>query len=384
MTRKIVLGVTADISWTLLGGFPEFLVDRGWEVHLVSSGGDNLERHRAVPGVNVHRIDMRRDPAPARDLRALATWVSVLRSVKPDVISVGTPKASLLGLFAGLLVRVPVRQYMVRGLRLEGSRGVKLGVLWAAEKATMMASTDPVAISPSLKKVLVKYRLVRSSNVSVIGAGSSNGVDLERFDPELYGSEDIAALKKEHGVSEELPVVGFVGRLAADKGIHDITAALQAMNREGLPTQLLVVGANEGGDVQAALKECESAGVPVIMTGAVENPAPFYALMDVFCMPSRREGFGNAAAEASAMGVPVAATTSTGLVDAVKHGESALLSVIGDIHSLTRNLMRLLQDAELRRKLGLAGRHRTRDLFERSEVQLRYAQRLDDLVRSAR
>ena len=156
------------------------------------------------------------------------------------------------------------------------------------------------------------------------------------------------------------------------------------MNREGLPTQLLVVGANEGGDVQAALKECESAGVPVIMTGAVENPAPFYALMDVFCMPSRREGFGNAAAEASAMGVPVAATTSTGLVDAVKHGESALLSVIGDIHSLTRNLMRLLQDAELRRKLGLAGRHRTRDLFERSEVQLRYAQRLDDLVRSAR
>ena len=147
-------------------------------MHLSPRAATIFERHRAVPGVNVHRIDMRRDPAPARDLRALATWVSVLRSVKPDVISVGTPKASLLGLFAGLLVRVPVRQYMVRGLRLEGSRGVKLGVLWAAEKATMMASTDPVAISPSLKKVLVKYRLVRSSNVSVIGAGSSNGVDL--------------------------------------------------------------------------------------------------------------------------------------------------------------------------------------------------------------
>lgn len=384
MTKKIVLGVTADISWTLLVGFPELLVDRGWEVHLISSGGDNLERYQKLPGLTVHRIDMQREPAPRNDLRALATWVSVLREVKPDVISVGTPKASLLGLFAGLLARVPLRQYMVRGLRLEGSQGVKLAVLWAAEKLTMLASNDLVAISPSLKNALIEHRLARSSRVSVIGYGSSNGIDLERLNPGLYGPEDLAALKKKHGVSEELPVVGYVGRLAADKGVLDIIAALKTMDREGLPTQLLVVGASESSDVQAALKECEDTGVPVIMTGAVENPAPFYALMDVFCMPSRREGFGNAAAEASAMGVPVAATTSTGIVDAVKHGESALLSSIGDVNALTKNLTRYLQDEKLRREFGRAGRRRTRDLFERSEVQNRYAQRLDELVRSAR
>lgn len=384
VTRKIVLGVTADISWTLLAGFPQLLAERGWEVHLVSSGGDKLEGHRALPGVTVHRIDMRRDPAPWHDLRALASWMSVLRRVRPDVLSVGTPKASLLALYAGFLARVPVRQYMVRGLRLEGSRGVKLAVLWAAEKATVLASTDTVSISPSLKKALVAHRLVRAGKVSVVGAGSSNGIDLKRFNPELYGLEDIATLKKKLGVSEELPVVGYVGRLAADKGVLDLSAALLAMKREGRPSQLLVVGTSEGEDVQAALKRCEHAGISVIMTGAVADPAPYYALMDVFCMPSRREGFGNAAAEASAMSVPVAATASTGLVDAVKHGETALLSTIGDVNALTRNLMRLLQDVELRRKLGRAGRRRTRELFERSEVQNRYAQRLNDLVRSAR
>lgn len=380
--RRILLGVTVDSSWALLDGFPELLVDQGWEVHLVSSRGENLERYLDLPGVTVHGIDMWRHPAPKRDLRALASWISVLRRIKPDVMSVGTPKASLLGLIAGFLVRVPVRQYMVRGLRLEGSRGAKLAVLWAAEKATMVASTDAVAISPSLREALVKHRIARDGQVSVIGAGSSNGIDLERYNPNLYGDEDVAALMTTHGVDDKLPVVGFVGRLAVDKGVLDITDAMQAMKEEGLLAQLLVVGAREGDEVQGALNACTSAGIPVIMTGVVENPAPYYALMDVFCMPSRREGFGNAAAEASAMGIPVVATTSTGLVDAVKHGETGLLSAIGDVNALTSNLLRLLRDTELRERLGSAGRRRTRNLFERSAVQDGYAQRLDELVRS--
>ena len=118
---RIVLGVTVDLSLRLMAGFPQYLAERGWDVHVVSSPGARLDALAGVDGVTVHALTMAREPSPVSDLRSLIAWMRLLRRLRPDVVSVGTPKAGLLGGIAARLTRVPGRVYMLRGLRLETS-----------------------------------------------------------------------------------------------------------------------------------------------------------------------------------------------------------------------------------------------------------------------
>lgn len=135
----ILLGVTSDQSLVLLRGFPDYLRSMGWEVHVVCSPGQLLETLGASGSVSCHSLTMARDPAPFADLKSLYAWVQVLRRVRPDVVSVGTPKAALLGSVSAWLCRVPMRTYLVRGLRLEAVAGPGRHVLSALERLTCAA-----------------------------------------------------------------------------------------------------------------------------------------------------------------------------------------------------------------------------------------------------
>ena len=103
---SIVLGVTSDESVHLLRGFPGYLADRGWTVHVVSARGPLSDQLRASGVVRVHWIDMERRISLLKDLRALLVWLRLLIELKPDVVYVGTPKAGLLGGLAGWLSRI--------------------------------------------------------------------------------------------------------------------------------------------------------------------------------------------------------------------------------------------------------------------------------------
>src|SRR5690625_1420104 len=95
--RTIVLGVTVNMSLSFLRDFPQALAASGWTVHVVSGPGPGFDEFRNVEGVHVHEIPMKRGPSLLRDVVSLGRWIKLLRKIRPDVVSVGTPKASLLG-----------------------------------------------------------------------------------------------------------------------------------------------------------------------------------------------------------------------------------------------------------------------------------------------
>ena len=79
-------------------GFPEYLRNSGWIVHVVSATGPALDDLSTVPGIVTHAVAMERQPSPPKtSLTALLVWVRLPRRVRPDLISVDTPKAGLLG-----------------------------------------------------------------------------------------------------------------------------------------------------------------------------------------------------------------------------------------------------------------------------------------------
>lgn len=364
---RIVLGVTVDLSLRLMAGFPQFLAERGWDVHVVCSPGARLEALNGVPGVTVHALTMAREPSPFSDLRSLVAWVRLLRRLRPDVISVGTPKAGLLGGIAGRLTRVPGRVYLLRGLRLETSAGLSRRIFTALERLSIRSATKTLVVSRSLASRAMELKLGAPGRFTVLGDGSSNGIDVDAFERSLPTAEERAALRAELALSTESPVVGFVGRLTEDKGLLVLRAAVDRLAADGTAFQLLVVGGAEG-DASVSEQIGSSSEITTVATGFVNDPEKYYPLMDVLCLPTLREGFPNVVLEAAAASVPTVTTTATGAVDSVVDGETGAIVPVGDAEALADGLRRLIADPELRQRYGAAAKVRARERFDRTVV----------------
>lgn len=379
----IVLGVTSDVSFRLLHGQPAYLAERGWVVHVVSGGdsGDSPEsRLGPSPRVTFHQVPMVREPAPLADLRSLVGWARLLRRLRPDVVCLGTPKASLVGLLAARMVGVPARIYLIRGLRYETEQGVRRALLLRLERLAAGCATHVVSVSASVRQVALDDGVARRTGIDVLGSGSSNGVvvptDDEIGERRRRGLRALLAL----GLDPSRPVVGFVGRLTPDKGLHTLVEAFARLHRGGSEAQLLVLGANEAPAYARQVRHALAAsGAPHAFAGHVSGPEDLTSVMDVLCLPSHREGLPNVCLEASAMGLPVVTTTATGNRDAVRDGSTGALFPAGDAIRLSEVLQAMLADPVGARAMGAAGRAWMRTDFARPEVWRRY----DGYYRSA-
>ena len=212
-----------------------------------------------------------------------------------------------------------------------------------------------VALKRTLDATL--YRGVASGAAAVVVSSSLEGEDLaasgvvprERIRvrgngfPEPYEVEpaDRAAL----GIPQGAPVILYVGRIAAGKGIEHLVAALPELPK----AHLLLVGPDDRHGVTETL-----GGDRVHVVGPTDGPPlAYYRLADVFVLPSTGESFGMVAAEAAAAGTPVVVTDRCGIVDAFREGEA--LVVPDDRPSIIYAVRSVLTDPELRDRLAAGG-----------------------------
>lgn len=369
--HSVVLGVTADQSITLLRGLPGFLREQGWEVHVVSTPGPLLERLAAEEGVTVHGLTMARNPSPLADLRALLKWVALLRTLRPAALMVGTPKAGLLGSLAGFITRVPRRIYVLRGLRLETTRGVARFALASLERMTAAAAHTVLAVSHSLARLYVEERLAPRRKVVVLGEGSSNGVDVQAYALDALPEGALAEAQSRASLRPGIPVIGFVGRLTRDKGLVILMEAAERLHAKGLPLQLLLVGGVDSDDGRAMLTRITESAMNVSAVGHVDDPRPYFHLMDVLCLPTFREGFPNVVLQAAASGKPTVTTRATGAVDSVVDGVTGLLADVGDADSLAAALAIMITGPDQRKAMGEASKHRADQDFDQVGVWAR-------------
>lgn len=366
MQRRIILGVTSDVSISLMRGFPEYLAIQGWDVHVVSSAGPESAALVNARGVTVHHLEMRRDPAPLDDLKALVRWVRLLRRVKPTVVSVGTPKAGLLGGLAALFTRVPSRVYMLRGLRYETTEGIKRSIFVALERVAVACAHRVIAVSNSLRDVAIADGLGRTSKFHVIGAGSSNGVDVARFATAPH--ERAAAKAARWPEAPEVPVVGFIGRIHSDKGLDILADAVEILAERQVPGRLLVVGESDDLAGDALIHRLRQTGWEAEFTGSVTDVVPLLKVMDMLCLPTRREGFPNVVLEAAAAGIPTVATMATGISDAIIDGETGIICMDRNPKTLADALQIVLENAKCSQVLGQQAETWVRAHFARHKV----------------
>ena len=361
---RILIGVTSAQTCVILADRARAFREAGFDVTLLSSPGELLHETRREAGVKCHAVPMRRGIAPLADWLALIRICIVLRRVRPDIVEFSTPKAGLLGSIAARLCGVPARVYLLRGLRLETVRGVKRRLLLAAERIAARCAQAVVCNSRSLQQEALALRLGAESKLLVLGQGSSNGVDTARFSPGRVG------IRGQLGIPKDSPVIGFVGRLTADKGIPELLEAFAALLHTRPNAHLLLVGWFDASEdaIDSRLRKRIESHPQITCTGLVQDTSPYYGAMDVMVLPSWREGFPNALLEAAASGVPAVATNCTGSRDAVIPGVTGLLVQPGKPEAICAAVASLLDDPEQREGMSKATREWVAKNYETRDV----------------
>jgi glycosyltransferase involved in cell wall biosynthesis len=181
------------------------------------------------------------------------------------------------------------------------------------------------------------------------------GVDLERF-----AAADGRRVRRELGVEDQIPLIGFIGQLAPHKGIDVLLGALPQVWQEHPEAHCLIAGATttfqpELDRLCAALPPARRARIHFRADFEESEKPDLFAAIDVLACPSRFESFGLTCLEAWAAGKPVIGCRIPAVEDVVEDGRTGLLIPPGDCKALALALDTLLGSAEIRRAFGAAG-----------------------------
>jgi len=376
--------VTVPCTLFFLAGQPRYLRERrGLAVHAVASPSPDLSRFGEVEEVTVHPVRMARRVTPFADARSLLAMWRLFRELRPVVVHAHTPKGGLLGMMAAFLARVPVRLYHMHGLPLLTAKGLRKQLLRFSERASCALAQEVLCVSQSIRQIAVEEGLCPPRKIKVLLDGSVNGVDAERFRP--AAEVDRTAARARLGIPPAGRVVGYVGRIARDKGMAELAAAWEALRRGDPQLHLLVVGEVDDSDPPPAwaLAQLREDG-RVHFTGQAEDVVRLYAAMDVVALPTYREGFTTVALETAAMGLPIVATAVPGCVDAVLDQSTGTLVPPRDPSALALALTRYLARPALREAHGAAARERVLARFRREALWEAIAGEYDLLLGSRR
>jgi glycosyltransferase involved in cell wall biosynthesis len=361
---KVAHLTTVDLSLRhLLLAQLEAARDAGHEVIGISAPGPDvafLEARgiRHVPlDASTRSMDLRADVAAARQL-----W-HVLRAERPDVLHTHNPKPGLYGRIVGRLARVPLVVNTVHGLYATTDDAVlRRTAVYLLEGVAGRCSDAELYQNPEDLALARRLHLTKPARARLLG----NGVDLDRFAPGRVDASARAAIRRRLGFEDSDIVVGIVGRLVAEKGHPEL---VDAVARAGAPFRLLAIGPEDPTKADAitpaTVERARADGA--VFLGHRDDVDRFYPAMDIFALPSHREGFPRAAMEAAATGLPIVASDIRGCRQVVDDGVTGILVPRRDVAALAAAL-RALGDARRRRAFGRAGRQKAVAEFDEREV----------------
>ena len=325
--------------------------------------------------ITIIDIGISRKVAPLSDLICLVKLVCLFRKTKYDLLITVVPKAGLLGMLAGFVTRTPKRLHIFQGEVWAHLAGFGRMFLKTCDWITATLATDALAVSASERSFLIKQKVVNPYKIRVLGSGSIGGVDLARFSPNLKKRGEI---RSELAIPSDAVVAIFIGRLVADKGIHELIAAHHQLAQEHQNLWLLLVGPDEEGYI--INNDTNKSHQHIRRVPFTREPELYLAASDFLCLPSRREGFGVVIIEASAMGLPTIGSNIYGISDAIVNNKTGLLFKSGSVDELKTSIKSLLIDDHLRNTLGANARNYVEQNYDSQEVLQNYIGYIESLL----
>ncbi len=365
--KRLIHVTTVDMSLVLLLGRQlQKFAAAGMEVIGVSAPGPYVAQLEEWGIQHVPLRHSTRSMAPSQDALLLTELWSLFRRLGPDIVHTHNPKPGLYGRVAARSAGVPVVVNTVHGLYAAPEDSLaRRTVFYALERAASTCSGAELVQNPEDLDVLRRLK-VPDHKLVLLG----NGVDLERFHPPTDESDGRKA-RAELGIPPSAVVVGIVGRLVWEKGFRELFEAATQLSASRPDVVFVVVGASDPEKADSIPDDTRaqvSKNANVIFTGGRSDVEYLYASFDIFVLPSYREGFPRSAMEAAAAGLPIIATDIRGCRQVVEQGRNGLLVPLHDTDRLTSAIEELVDDPDLRRRMGLASRRKAEDEFNDQDV----------------
>jgi glycosyltransferase involved in cell wall biosynthesis/ribosomal protein S18 acetylase RimI-like enzyme len=369
MTHKLKVAHVATVDLTLrflLFGQLRRLLDEGYEVVTISAPGPWVADLQAAGIRHIAWQHATRAWDLRSDLLAFVELVRILRRERFDLVHTHNPKPGVLGRIAARLVGIPCVVNTVHGLyATPDDPFAKRALVTAVERLTARFSHLELYQSEEDLAWSRAKRIADPNRSALLG----NGTDLSYFDPGHVPSGRVEELKEELRIPADACVVGVVGRLVAEKGYRELFAAAKQVRGLMPNVRFLAVGdVNEEKSDSIQPDEIASAGRDVIFTGWREDVRDLLAAMDIFVLPSWREGVPRSAIEAAAMGKPLVLTDIRGCREVARDGVEAILIPPKDESRLAEAIIQLVRDRALRERLAPAARRRVLERFDEQKV----------------
>jgi glycosyltransferase involved in cell wall biosynthesis len=341
MKPKLIRITTVPMALKyLLAGQMQFMQQNGFDVLMISADGKELNdvlQQEQCPHV---LVPMTRRITPFQDLKCLFQLIKIFKKEKPTIVHTHTPKAGLLGMLAAKLCGVKVRIHTVAGLPLMVETGFKYQLLKFIEKLTYSAATHIWPNSNSLLQFIQHKKLAANSKLSVIGKGSSNGINTNRFNKTSLDAAILENVKASFKYNPSNIYLLCIGRLVKDKGIPELVQAFVALQHNYRNLKLILVG-----DFEEQLDPLPQETQHQIKHNGdikhitwTEHVEYYMALANYFVFPSHREGFPNVLLQAGAMQLPIICSQIEGNVDIVTHQQTGLIFSKQNIEQLQQHI----------------------------------------------
>ena len=332
---------------------------KGYDIHIICSPSDKLLPYSIKNKFKFREIEISRKSSIIKDIIGVIDIYRYIKNNNINIVTGHTFKGSLLSMIASYFAGTPKRVYFRHGFYFENLKGLKRTLLMNIDRLTSSLSTHVVCVSPYVYEKSITWSLTKAKKkLLLLNKGSCNGVDsYTQFNPSKINKAFLHKIKSTIGLKDNSFVIGYTGRIVKDKGIEELVDAYNLIKNTYSNINLLLVGPFENRNrISKRIKKIIEMDNGIITTGLVlENIEYYYALMDLFILPTYREGFGTCILEASAMCLPVLTTSHSGSRDAIRDKFTGMYIDL-TVTSIVEKIVTYYQSKKLRLEHGTKGR----------------------------
>lgn len=310
----------------------------------------------------VYIVEMGRSINPINDYRSYKKIQQIIKDFKPDIVHTHAAKPGAIGRMAAKSMDVPVIVHTYHGHVFHSYfDSVKTKFIIQAERFLAKQTDAIIAISETQKNEFVHdFLIARETKFRIIPLG----LDLEKFQTDYEQKRKL--FRSEFGIEDDVIVITIIGRLVPVKN-HSLflKAVSYVLKNSDKKIKAFIVGdgetrkelernANSLG-LSYSTEEDELHPHPLVFTSWRADVDVINAGSDIIALTSFNEGTPVSLIEAQAANKPIVSTNVGGIRDVVVENKTALLSEINDVSGFCSNLLKLIEDDELRSNLGKNG-----------------------------
>ncbi|MBU2572086.1 MAG: glycosyltransferase family 4 protein [Gammaproteobacteria bacterium] len=333
---------------------------QGFEIHVLT----RVSRHGDIilsKGFNLIPLDIERGSTqPVRELKTIfQVWRHYVR-IKPDIVHHIALKPAIYGGFVSLFIPKLKTVSLIAGLgSIFSSNSLKARLLkpfvkWVLRFLFNSNMNRIVVQNTEDRGFLIDQLKVNAENVVLI---KGSGVDIKLFQPTPEPDGQV--------------IVALVSRLLWNKGIGEYVEAIRILKQRGLIFNAVLVGEPDDENIasvdRSQLEAWQQLGL-IEWLVFQENVAAFWQTAHIAVLPSYREGLPKSLLEAAACGRPIVTTDTSGCKEVVQNGLNGFLVKVGDSVELADALEKLILNADLRQKMGRAGRKLVEQEFSDQKI----------------